>query len=86
MSKKPPEEPAPPKEANTAAPGLYEKSDPIPLPEVIDGDPESNWDLWQKTLASEGSKKPPPGTDNFDTTQPLPLAMLDSYTKRKPEG
>ena len=83
MSMKPPAEPAPRKEADTAAPGLYEKSDPIPVPEVIDGDQESNWDLWQKTLATQDGKKPP-ASDSFDTTQPLPLSALSGYPKSKP--
>ena len=86
MSKPAHAEHAPRKEAvpvDPGTPGLYEKSDPIPVPEVIDGDPDANWDLWQKTLASQDGKKPAP--DNFDATQPLPLAALSSYIQPKPK-
>ncbi len=91
MNKPPPAQHAPRKEAVPATPdtpGFYEKSDPIPVPEVIDGDPEANWDLWQKAVALQDGKKPPasPGPDSFDTTQPLPLAALTAYTRAKPEG
>ena len=81
MNKKPPTEHAPRQEANTAPPGLYEKSDPIPVPEVIEDDQDASWGLWQQAVASQEDK--PPVNDSFDNTQPMSLAELRGYTKPK---
>ena len=54
MTKKPPADANSRQDAATAPPGLYEKSDPIPVPDVIDDDQDASWGLWQQAVASRG--------------------------------
>jgi hypothetical protein len=77
MLKKPQpnDRPAPPPGKDAAAVATtapYEKVEPIPVPEVIEGDAESTWGLWEQAIAAQEKQM-----DGFDNTLPLPIRQPD---------
>lgn len=59
-------------------------AEPIPVPEVVEGNGESDWNLWQDsvmTLESLQQVAPASNANGYEETQPLTTDELNAYIK-----
>lgn len=55
-------------------------TEPIPVPEVVEGNDHTDWDLWQDSVDSQLQSLSPSSRTFADTT-PSQLDDLDPYSK-----
>ena len=55
-----------------------EPGDPPPLPDVVEGNDETDWDLWQDSVDSQVAPLAP-SSRNYPDTVPSQLDGLDPY-------
>jgi hypothetical protein len=75
---------APPKAAELRSPSAkrrssgertgYDPLEPLPKPEVTEGNEDSDWSLWENSIAFQDSQMPEP----YPKTKPAPLEPEDA--------
>jgi hypothetical protein len=60
----------------------YDPLEPLPRPEVTEGNDDSDWSLWENSIAFQDSQIPEP----YPKTKPAPLAAADAEDSDIPTG
>ena len=76
-----PRQPAIKRRAAGERPG-YDPLEPLPRPEVTEGNEDSDWSLWENSIAFQDSQIP----EQYPKTKPAPLEAADADDSGIPTG